>query len=246
MQKNVSSQTQHNSGSGLRKLRFPRFFLTFVLILCALTLFCSAASASTAHSVDEAISWCYSMIGQSIDTDGYPSGQPYQCVDLIRAYYQYLGVSPVSGNGADYAWNDLPSGWTRVQGGTPQRGDILVYGASNDNPYGHVAIFEDTRSTFHQNVEGYYVKRLTYAYNGFSNPYWGYIRPDFTSSGYLDVNGLLDGEYRGQLSGFGTCDVYINGSRVADDVSDYYISWPVGTAYSITDIKAADGFEFPA
>lgn len=242
MKKIASLMQQHNDNGCIRRLRFPTLLMVFVT--CALLL-CSTAFAATAHSVDDAINWCYSQIGVSIDTDGFPYDQPYQCVDLIKAYYQYLGVSPVSGNGEDYAWNALPSGWTRVQGGTPQRGDILVYSESSSNIYGHVAIFESTYSTFHQNMDGkFYVDRFSYAYNGISNPYWGYIRPDFISNGQLDLNGLLDGENAGSLSDYGTCDVYINGSMVADDVNDYCVSWPVGTTYSITDIKAKDGFEY--
>jgi len=42
---------------------------------------------------DEAISWAKSKVGTSIDTDGYPTDQPYQCVDLVKAYYSYLGAS---------------------------------------------------------------------------------------------------------------------------------------------------------
>ena len=43
-------------------------------------------------------------------------------------------------------------------------------------------------------------------------------------NGYLDVNGLLDGANNGGLGEFGTCDVYINGSLVANDVNDFYPS----------------------
>lgn len=133
----------------------------------------------TTRTQAEAIAWVKSKVGQHIDTDGYPAGQPYQCVDLIKAYYTYLGVSPVSGNGADYTWNSLPSGWSRIAGAVPQAGDILVYTGG----YGHVAIFESTYSTYHQNFNNHnYVERVTYAYNGFSNSYWGVIRPNWGST----------------------------------------------------------------
>lgn len=234
-----------------KKMKPAKFqgWLKGLLGICFMLAACLAINrdveAYTAHSVDEAINWCYSKVGSSIDMDGYPSGQPYQCVDLIKAYYQYLGVSPVSGNGEDYAWNSLPTGWTRVQGGTPQRGDILVYAESSSNPYGHVAIFESTRSTFHQNVDGAYVSRITYCnYNGFTNPYWGYIRPDFVSNGVLDINGLLDGATSGDLGSCGTCDVYINESKVADDAADYCSELVTGTTWRIDDIKEKDGYSY--
>lgn len=126
---------------------------------------------------ERAMSWVKSKVGHAIDDDGVYGAQ---CVDLIRAYYRQLGVSPRSGNGADYSWNSLPSGWKRVKGGTPQRGDILVYGPSASNGYGHVAIYESDYVTYHQNVGGQYVRKITSTrYNGFSNPYWGYIRPNW-------------------------------------------------------------------
>lgn len=49
------------------------------------------------------------------------------------------------------ATNSLPSGWTRVQGGTPQTGDILVYSGNSQNPYGHVTIYKSDYVTYHQN-----------------------------------------------------------------------------------------------
>ena len=61
---------------------------------------------------------------------------------------------------------------------------------------------------------------------------------------YLDVNGLLDGSSTGNTSGYGTFDVYVNGSRVADDVSDYYTAWNPGSTYEIKDIKATVGHTY--
>ena len=54
---------------------------------------------------------------------------------------------------------------------------------------------------------------------------------------YLDINGILNGTNAGSLQDYGTFDVYINGSRVANDVNDYYQEWPSGTAYEIKDIR---------
>ena len=60
----------------------------------------------------------------------------------------------------------------------------------------------------------------------------------------LDVNGLLDGEKSGWIDNYGTFDVYINGERVADNVSDYCRSHPYGTTFTITDIHALKGHTF--
>lgn len=134
-----------------------------------------AAARAIARTQAEAVQWVKSQVGKSLDMDGAYGAQ---CVDLILAYYDYFGVPRASGNGADYAWNTLPSGWQRIQGAQPQPGDILVYTGG----YGHVAIYESDYSTYHQNFNGHsYVERITYRYNSLSNPYWGVIRPNFSS-----------------------------------------------------------------
>lgn len=143
------------------------------------------AEASVNHTVDEAIAWAASQVGKSLEGDNYYGSNneaAYQCVDFIICYYKYLGVTPATGNGCDYAGNALPAGWTRVQGGQPQKGDILVYSGNSQNPAGHVAIYESDRSTYHQNFNNCRkVTHETIRYNGFTNAYWGYIRPDWGS-----------------------------------------------------------------
>ncbi len=128
---------------------------------------------------DKAIAWAKSQVGKAIDYDGAYGAQ---CVDLIKAYYKYLGVSPVTGNGCDYATNSLPSGWTRTKGATPQKGDVLVF-TGGSGGYGHVAIYESNYSTYHQNYHGQYVENITsyYATPGSTLTYWGVIRPNFSS-----------------------------------------------------------------
>lgn len=61
---------------------------------------------------------------------------------------------------------------------------------------------------------------------------------------YLDLNGYLDGRDTGYLEDYGTCDVYINGVKVADDCTDFYQAYPVGTTYSIKDIRATNGHQY--
>ena len=112
---------------------------------------------------------------------------------LIVAYYSYLGQTSPGGNGADYSWNQLPAGWQRLQNAQPQKGDILVYSGNAANKYGHVAIYESDYSTWHQNYA--YQRKVVHVtnvrYNGFDNPYWGVIRPDFSSAtptpSYADI-----------------------------------------------------------
>ena len=164
----------------MKRKGYWKKFLGILLLLYIVALFLPQNTIKVkAATADEAIGWVQSQVGRAIDNDGMFGAQ---CVDLIQAYYSYLGVTPASGNGVDYATNALPAGWTRIQGAVPQKGDILVYSGSTGNPLGHVAIFESTWVTYHQNFNNQqYVQKITnIAYNGFTNPYWGVIRPNFT------------------------------------------------------------------
>ena len=61
---------------------------------------------------------------------------------------------------------------------------------------------------------------------------------------YLDLNGYLDNTQAYNISGYGTVDIYINGSLAADDVADHYATYPYGTTYEIKDIKAANNHTY--
>lgn len=161
------------------KRRILSLILSLAMIITLVPMMETVEVKATNKSALDAVSWCKSQLGKSLDYDGIYGAQ---CADFIKYYYQYLGVSPTNGNGCDYAWNNLPSGWTRVQGGIPQKGDILVYSGNDSNKYGHVAIYESDYSTYHQNFHGQYVENITgIKYNGFKNPYWGYIRPNWAN-----------------------------------------------------------------
>ena len=156
------------------KRRVLCLILAVILVACLLP---TAAFASTnGKTADDAINWVKSLEGQPVGSG--------ECVALIKAYYSYLGQTSPGGNGADYSWNQLPAGWTRIQNAQPQKGDILVYSGNGENPYGHVAIYESDYSTWHQNFASQrkVVHVTNIRYNGFTNPYWGVIRPDFGSA----------------------------------------------------------------
>ena len=156
------------------KRRVLCLILAVIMVACLLP---TAAFASTnGKTADDAINWVKSLEGQPVGNG--------ECVELIKAYYSYLGQTSPGGNGADYSWNQLPAGWHRLQNVQPQKGDILVYGGNGENPYGHVAIYESDYSTWHQNFASQrkVVHVTNIRYNGFTNPYWGVIRPDFGSA----------------------------------------------------------------
>ena len=156
------------------KRRVLCLILAVIMVACLLP---TAAFASTnGKTADDAINWVRSLEGQPVGNG--------ECVELIKAYYSYLGQTSPGGNGADYSWNQLPAGWHRLQNAQPQKGDILVYSGNGENPYGHVAIYESDYSTWHQNFASQrkVVHVTNIRYNGFTNPYWGVIRPDFGSA----------------------------------------------------------------
>ena len=156
------------------KRRVLCLILAVIMVACLLP---TAAFASTnGKTADDAINWVRSLEGQPVGSG--------ECVALIKAYYSYLGQTSPGGNGADYSWNQLPAGWHRLQNAQPQKGDILVYSGNGENPYGHVAIYESDYSTWHQNFASQrkVVHVTNIRYNGFTNPYWGVIRPDFGSA----------------------------------------------------------------
>ncbi|MBR3438701.1 MAG: hypothetical protein IKH13_04295 [Clostridia bacterium] len=140
------------------------------VLLCVALLMCLFAlnASATSKSSDEAIDWVKSNLGKTFGT-GY-------CVDLICAYYNFLGESSYLIPASSYITVTLPAGWTRTQGGIPQKGDILIY---TNSEIGHVAIYESDYSTYHQNWSNQlYVTNYT-GYYTWKN-YWGCIHPNFS------------------------------------------------------------------
>lgn len=66
----------------------------------------------------------------------------------------------------------------------------------------------------------------------------------FAPMNYLDINAKVNGKYRGNVSGIGTFDVYINDEMAARMVTDYYWKWPAGTRYRIVLHKTDDTLDF--
>ena len=159
--------------------RILSLLLTIVMMLSIVTLSVVQSSAVSVTK-EQAVSWANAQIGKSLDQDGVYGAQ---CVDLIRYYYSYLGVSPVSGHGCDYAKNALPTGWSRIQyynGFVPHPGDIAVWTyASSDK--GHVAIVTsadaNSMNVVEQNGSTHVTRAHSYSYS--YGTFYGVIRPNF-------------------------------------------------------------------
>ena len=173
--------------------RIVSIILSFVMLF-SITAGIDLSAYATSKTQSEAVNWANAQIGKSLDQDGVYGAQ---CVDLIRYYYQFLGVSPVSGNGCDYAKNSLPSGWQRIKiynGFIPQPGDIAVWTYAS-SAYGHVAIITSADSSrmnvVEQNGSTHITRSHSYSYS--YGTFYGVIRPNFASGsgdGSLDDKNL--------------------------------------------------------
>ena len=146
----------------------------------------------------------------------------------------------VNGQSVTVAWNDVanetgydvylvqePWGW----------GDIKYtqYVSSNT-----------TSVVFNGVADGYYQAFVIARPNdnAVQSPWSEVIVSASPSTAFLNLDGRLDVTPSDNIEGYGTADIYINGTLVADDWTDYWASWPVGTSYRITDIKPNPGYSY--
>lgn len=151
------------------------------------------AYAATTKTQAQAVEWLKSLIGtEARDMDGMYGAQ---CVDFIQHYYSWLGVSGGGGNARDYAWNALPSGFTRIEdyyGFVPDPGDIAVWTTGSGGVWaGHVGVVISANLSTLTVADVYgsvnetpyrKVHQTTYYYNGGGMVFWGVIRPNFALS----------------------------------------------------------------
>ena len=178
------------------KKRVLSFFLALALVVSLTPAFLLAtateAYATNSHTAADGVAWAKARAneGWCDDVDG---AYGCQCVDLILAYYDYLGVSRSSGNAYEYAYNALPSGWTRVYS-NPQPGDVIVWGPGavlQDGGYnansknGHIGIVTEIVS----NTQVSTVETNTYNHRAAKAFTWRYsstascfIRPNFADA----------------------------------------------------------------
>lgn len=79
-----------------------------------------------------------------------------QCVSLVQQYLNKVFGIPFQarGHAKDWANANIP-GFDRISANNDVRpGDILVYGPTNSNPYGHVAIIDADGRFLEQNKNG--------------------------------------------------------------------------------------------
>lgn len=149
----------------------------FSALLCTVLVISSLSIQAFAQDIpqktqEEALKWARDQVGKVLDYDNLEGAQ---CVDLIKAYYAFLGFEPHSGSAKDYASEAaLRPGMQLLPNAQPEPGDILIY---TNAPNGHVAIYESDRVHYEQNVKGYTgVATPDWDYRA-GGSYWGVIRP---------------------------------------------------------------------
>lgn len=84
-------------------------------------------------------------LGKRVDTDYYPRGRYYQCVDLVKIYVSQVAGLPILsyGDAVNY-WTDthpkLLEKFERIPTQHPKTGDIVVLHGKPGNPYGHIGL----------------------------------------------------------------------------------------------------------
>lgn len=130
---------------------------------------------------------------------------------------------------------------TSSSGSFSTSGFIYLNGSNNTSVTWYVAsaqVWDATDGVYRANVNGIY--RYDYSASDCTlTANWKQINY------YLDVNWTLDGtSVSNALSaGYASADVYINGSKVATGVGDYYTAHPYGTTYKVVATAKA-GYQF--
>jgi len=121
-----------------------------------------------------------SVIGKSIDTDGYPPAQVYQCVDLAKHYMLTVYGVPYAayGNAVDYWTNTDPAILAKFDPVSYpcdiKDGDVIVWGAGDEtSKLGHIAVAYNGQMINQNNAGRNYVT----VDNIFTSGLLGVLRP---------------------------------------------------------------------
>jgi len=137
-------------------------------------------------------------MGERVDVDHYPSSNPYQCVDLVKAYVKEVYGIPYGsfGDAINYWTSTHPAilkKFTKVSRfSAPRRGDIVVFGYGR---LGHVALVDGSSALRVSIVEqnggmgrGYGVGTDVVRFASRSKAgVRGYLRPKVVTTGALPM-----------------------------------------------------------
>ncbi|MFT4535256.1 MAG: surface antigen [Saprospiraceae bacterium] len=126
--------------------------------------------------------------GRNVTSDGYNLGLKYQCVEFVKRYYYefYNHQMPNSyGNAKDFFSYSISDGDMNADRGLrqfknpsyarPKIGDLLIFGATQWNEFGHVAIISNVKNNSieiaQQNPGSNNPSRKTYSLNSNDGTY---------------------------------------------------------------------------
>lgn len=170
-------------------------------------------------------------LGRAIDTDGFPSGQPYQCVDLAK-YYNDCYFSPfqvycsTTGYAKDWANNKYTNGLLDYYDETAInnmiKGTLVVWGNCRVAPDSHIGFFvkdngDGTFQCLQQNAPHPYVTLSNISYDGLIGAFIPkniekYI-PTPSTEGKPKENPIYE------------------------TLGDMYVRWGAGTNYGVKKVK---------
>jgi len=172
--------------------------LNIFVVICVLAS--NPSSAMAGHSPED---FYERYIGKSVDVDGYPASQPYQCYDLWAQFVmdEYGTSEPIvigpTGCAEDIWYNfdglGLDKYFKKVKG-SPRDGDWVIYDWSENSSYSHVAMFREdngdgTITVLHQN----YLGQPEVTQDAMTTNYIvGYIRPKIYDGDYDDEEEVGD------------------------------------------------------
>jgi len=147
--------------------RYKQLFAVFLVIILFILGACRDPEKTSPYAVGQVIDslngvYVYyngkvsNVTGRNLAADGYNLGQKYQCVEFVkRYYYEYLNhkMPDSYGHAKDFFDANMKDGqkntqrdltqYTNPSSSKPKVGDLVIFGGTISNWYGHVVIISE-------------------------------------------------------------------------------------------------------
>lgn len=190
-------------------------------------------------------------IGRSVDVDGFPANQPYQCWDLVSGlYFPYIGGYKIHCGQTGYvkdianqrSYNGILDFCSDIGlNAELQPGDICVWTNWSETPYSHIAIYDSDSG---QNAVYFFGQNQPYTYCNISKIGVGGIIGVFRPKIFLGKNPEKPGnkvKEPDQILSVGS-EVVSNGFYIEriDYVRDWAYNSAVGGWFPLADVNEVD------
>ena len=224
--------------------------IVFVMMLCFFMLFLTNNVFADVYSGD-IVAYAQQFIGYPyvLNTHG---PNTFDCSGFVYYVFNHFGIS-LPYTSSSY-WNNPSSYGTVVSEANALPGDVVswsghvgIYVGNGQminalNPNSGVTYLQVTRFC----DAGYYDNNKNWICTSVNPPHKFIRIRGVTNSqkGRLDLNGFLDGAAKGSLLNYGTVNIQIGGSLVAEGVTDFTGEYNNGTNYEIYMIKPNNGYMY--